>query len=63
MVVVVTAAQDAVWVSISPPFTGDAIMEAGKVDELVHVLKLAQQEAKRWRSRPMALATPANNQE
>jgi hypothetical protein len=43
--VVVTAVQGTVWVSISPPFTWEAIMDPAKVDELVHVLKLAQDEA------------------
>ena len=43
---VVTVAQGSVWVSISPPFTWEAIMEPVKVDELVHVLELAKDEAK-----------------
>ncbi|HEX8935144.1 MAG TPA: hypothetical protein VF788_13335 [Pseudonocardiaceae bacterium] len=41
----VTVVQDSVWLSISPPFTWEAIMESGKVDELVHVLELARDEA------------------
>ncbi len=44
--VVVTVVQDRVWLSISPPFTWEAIMDPAKVDELVHVLKLAQDEAR-----------------
>ncbi len=44
--VVVTVAQGTVWLSISPPFTWEAIMEPGKVDELLHVLELARDEAK-----------------
>lgn len=32
--------------SIIPPFTWDAIMEPEKVDELMHVLTLAQEEAR-----------------
>ncbi|MGH3669062.1 MAG: hypothetical protein ACRDSH_00275 [Pseudonocardiaceae bacterium] len=45
--VVVTVVQDAVWLSISPPFTWEAIMAPGKVDELVHVLELARDEARK----------------
>jgi Na+/proline symporter len=44
--VVVTVVQGKVWVSISPPFTWEAIMEPGKVDKLLHVLELARDEAK-----------------
>jgi hypothetical protein len=44
--VVVTVVRDTVWLSISPPFTWEAIMEPGKVDELMHVLELAREEAK-----------------
>ena len=44
--VVVTVVQGKVWLSISPPFTWEAIMDPAKVDELVHVLELAQDEAK-----------------
>lgn len=43
---VVTVVQGAVWLSISPPFTWEAIMEPVKVDELVHVLELARDEAR-----------------
>jgi hypothetical protein len=35
-----------VWLSIVPPFTWEAIMEPGKVDELIHVLGLAREEAR-----------------
>ena len=45
--VVVTVVRGTVWLSISPPFTWEAIMEPGKVDELMHVLELAREEAKR----------------
>lgn len=45
--VVVTVAQGKVWLSISPPFTWEAIMEPGKVDEVMHVLGLAREEAKK----------------
>lgn len=44
--VIVTVVQDKVWLSISPPFTWEAIMDPAKVDELVHALKLAQDEAR-----------------
>jgi hypothetical protein len=44
--VVVAVAQGTVWLSVSPPFTWEAIMEPGKVDELMHVLELARDEAK-----------------
>ncbi|HXT43245.1 MAG TPA: hypothetical protein VN748_03900 [Pseudonocardiaceae bacterium] len=43
---VVTVVQGTVWVSISPPFTWEAIMEPVKVDELMHVLELARDEAR-----------------
>jgi hypothetical protein len=44
--VVVAVAQGTVSLSVSPPFTWEAIMEPGKVDELMHVLELARDEAK-----------------
>ena len=44
--VVVTVVRDTVWLSISPPFTWEAIMQPGKVDEVIHVLELARDEAK-----------------
>ena len=44
---VVTVVQGTVWVSISPPFTWEAIMEPVKVDELIHVLELARDEARK----------------
>lgn len=44
---VVTVVQGTVWVSISPPFTWEAIMEPVKVDELVHVLELARDDARK----------------
>lgn len=43
--VVVTVAHGMVWLSISPPFTWEAIMAPGKVDEVIHVLELARDEA------------------
>jgi hypothetical protein len=44
--VVVTAVHGTVWISIAPPFMGEAIMEPRKVDEVVRALELAQDEAK-----------------
>lgn len=43
--VVVTVVQDKVWLSISPPFTWEAIMEPGKVDEVISMLETARNEA------------------
>ena len=45
--VVVTVVQGKVWLSISPPFTWEAIMEPREVDEVMHVLELAREEAKK----------------
>jgi hypothetical protein len=45
--VVVIAQQGRVWVSIQPRFTWEAIMEPGKVDELIHTLRLAREDAKK----------------
>ena len=42
---VVTVVQDKVWLSISPPFTWEAIMEPGKVDEVISMLETARDEA------------------
>lgn len=49
VVVTVTVAiyRGEVWLSIVPPFTWEAIMEPGKVDELIHLLGLAREEARR----------------
>ncbi len=43
--VVVTVVQGTVWLSISPPFTCEAIMRSGKVDEVISMLELARDEA------------------
>ncbi len=43
--VVVTVVGDTVWLSISPPFTWEAIMDPGKVDEIMSILELARDEA------------------
>ena len=48
--VVVTVVQGKVWMSISPPFTWEAIMEPGKVDEVMSVLGAARDEAKKMAS-------------
>jgi hypothetical protein len=45
--VIVKTYRGHVWMSIVPPFTWEAIMEPGKVDELIHVLVLARDDAKR----------------
>lgn len=45
--VMVTVAQGKVWMSIMPPFTWQAIMDSGQIDELMHVLRLARDEARR----------------
>jgi hypothetical protein len=44
-IVIVTVVRGTVWMSISPPFTWEAIMTPGKVDEVIHVLELARDEA------------------
>ncbi|MGH4021212.1 MAG: hypothetical protein ACRDT0_18685 [Pseudonocardiaceae bacterium] len=48
--VVVVAQRGKVWMSIQPPFTWEAIMEPGKVDELIRTLGLAGEDAKRMGS-------------
>lgn len=45
--VMITVRRGQVWLSIQPPFTWDAIMRPGKVDELVRTLGLAAEEAKK----------------
>lgn len=45
--VVVATYREEVWMSIMPPFTWEAIMEPGKVDELIHVLSLAREQVRR----------------
>ncbi|HEY6422199.1 MAG TPA: hypothetical protein VIY28_02905 [Pseudonocardiaceae bacterium] len=45
--VFVTVQQGAVWISIQPPFTWQAIMEPTKVDELIGMLSQARVEAQR----------------
>jgi len=43
--VVVTVVRDRVWLSISPPFTWEAIMAPEKVNEVISILTLAREEA------------------
>ncbi|MGH3999742.1 MAG: hypothetical protein ACRDTJ_20040 [Pseudonocardiaceae bacterium] len=43
--VVVTVVHDTVWLSISPPFTWEAIMKPEKVDKVISMLELARDEA------------------
>ena len=45
--VAITTYRGRVWMSIVPPFTWEAIMDPGSVDELIHALELARDEAKR----------------
>ncbi len=45
--VVVTVVHDTVWLSISPPFTYEAIMKAEQVDEVISILELARDEAEK----------------
>ena len=44
---VVTVVRDTVWLSISPPFTWESIMKPEKVDEVISMLELARDEAKK----------------
>ncbi len=54
---VVTARRGQVWVSIDPPFTWSAIMEPAEVDELIHTLAEATEDAQRTGGlRPVAVA-------
>ena len=45
--VIVIAQHGSVWMSIMPPFTWEAIMEPGKVDELIRTLTVARDNAQR----------------
>jgi hypothetical protein len=45
--VVVTTYPGYVWMSIVPPFTWEAIMDPGHVDQLIHALSLAREESNR----------------
>lgn len=45
--VVVTVQRGRIWLSIQPPFTWEAVMEPGKVDELTRTLTLAREDAQR----------------
>lgn len=44
--VIVTVRRGFVWVSIMPPFTWEAILDPGQVDELVQTLTLAGKDAR-----------------
>lgn len=58
--VVVAAIQGAVWMSITPPFTGHAVMAPRTVDEVIRALRAAQGEAEAMRApgrRPRAGTT------
>lgn len=48
--VVVLAQQGDVWLSIDPPLTWEAIMTPSKVDEVIRILGLARDDAKRMRA-------------
>lgn len=43
--VVVTVYHGHVWLSVVPPFTGEAIMEPRHVAQLIHALELARRES------------------
>jgi hypothetical protein len=43
--VAITTYRGQVWMSIMPPFTWEAIMEPKAVNELIHALTLARDEA------------------
>jgi hypothetical protein len=63
--VIVVARRGQVWISIMPPFTWEAILEPIKVDELMHNLALAQEDAKRTtaaREKPVLLALERGTQ-
>lgn len=58
--IILTAQQGAVWMSIQPPFTWEAIIEPKKIDELIGTLTQAKEEAKRLDAtgkRPTSLAS------
>ena len=44
--VIVTVRRGFVWISIMPPFTWEAILDPGQVDELVQTLTLAGKDAR-----------------
>lgn len=43
--VIVKTIRGSVWMSIMPPFTWEAIMNPAEVDELIHTLGLAKEDA------------------
>ena len=58
--VVVTVVRDTVWLSISPPFTWEAIMKPGRVDEVISILELARDEANKVATARNRSATTPN---
>lgn len=48
--VIVTVYRGKVWLSIDPPFTWEAIIDPGKVDELMRTLGVAAKDARRMMS-------------
>jgi hypothetical protein len=57
--VIVKTIQGNVWISIIPPFTWEAIMDSGQVDELIHTLGMAREDAAARSSRMPPLAMQA----
>lgn len=50
--IVVVARQGRVWLSITPLFTWEAILEPSRIDELTHTLELAREDAKKMAAAP-----------
>lgn len=48
--VLVTVRRGQIWLSVQPPFTWEAIMTPGKVEELVRTLAVAGEEAEKMAS-------------
>lgn len=57
--IVVIARQGHVWLSITPPFTWEAILEPIAVDELTHTLELARLDATKMSADPEKRTFPA----
>lgn len=47
-----------IWLSIQPPFTWEAIMDPGKVDEVISALARAAHDAQAWSTRKPAHPEP-----
>jgi hypothetical protein len=43
--IIVTVVQGTVWLSISPPYVWEAILQPSNVDNVIHALELARDEA------------------